>query len=878
MKNSAHKPPAWMVKILGFYCNENLLEDLEGDLYEFYYRNVADKGKLKAQFIYFLDVLKFIRLYTVKTPKLLRQMNYLAIFKNSLKTSWRSILRNKLFSGINVIGLSVSMSVGLLVITMYMELNKFDKFHKQADRIYRITNTLDDDSDVTLFATSSVLVGQKIREEFTGVESVVTARGGFGFDAHYGDKVVPISGKYASPEFGDVFDFEVLEGNLVAALEEPNALVITRNTAEKLFGEKSALNEVINDGNGENYTIRAVLENFPKHSHIDVGTLCSFITIEQKYKDNRWFSSWRNMWMNYVYVLLEEGYELKSFQTQLDDLTDRENTSDEDSIHLGVVPLIDILPGEEMSNMGGPSFDRDILLLLAGLSIIILISACFNYTNLSIARSLRRSKEVGIRKTVGATKGQVFFQFVLEACVVSIAALVIAVTLFYVLRPYFIDALGYSGRILDLTLTLEMLSVFLFFAILTGVMAGFFPSYLMSRMQVKAILKDVSSIQLFSQISLRKALIVFQFSLSMIFIISTMIGFKQYNYMLHFDLGYSTDNILNVATQNNNYELLEAELRKVPQVTDISYSLMIPSVGSLYTEQVKDPITLDSAEIGYNKVHPNYLKLHEHELIAGSHFDESYINAKDKVGMIVNQQFLELFKIAAPEEAIGKKFVTGEATVSIIGVVKDFHFGTTEDDLGPFLFLNGTGDGTEKWPDYYQANLKLNTTDMVAAVSAIEKAWKNVDKVHQFKAKFYSEEIERTYSFFKSLINIIGFLAIIAISIATLGLLGMVVFTTETRLKEISIRKILGASEGNLLILLGKSFLLLLCLAALIAIPVTFYTFNQYILVDYIYRPEIGFFELFGGSMLILIIGLVIVFSQTILAARTNPATMLRND
>ena len=877
MKNS-ESPPKWMDNFMSFYCNEHLLEDLQGDLHEFYNRNIADKGRFMARLIYFLDVLKFIRFYTVKTPKLLRQMNYLAIFNNSFKTSIRSILRNKLFSAINVTGLSISMSVGLLVISLYMELNQFDRFHKEADRIYRIINTVTDDDGTKTFASSSILAGEKIRDEFTGVEKVVITVNGFSIDAHYDDKIVPVRGKYANPEFFEVFDFEGISGNLLEALKEPNSLILSKDAAEKIFGDKSGLNQVISDGQENNYTVKAIIENFPKNSHLSIEAICSIKTIEDKKKDETWFKAWNNMWSNHVYVLLNKDYELSDFQSQLDKLSERQNKLMKSSITMHTIPLTGIVPGPSMSNMAGPGFDIDVLYILAGLALIILISACFNYTNLSVARSLRRSKEVGIRKTVGASRGQVFFQFVLEATIVSLVALIISIGLFFLLRPYFLEALGYQGRIVDLYLTPSIVVVFIAFAFLSGIVAGFFPSYVLSGMQVKSIFKDVSSIKLFSNISLRKTLIVFQFSLSMIFIMSTLIGFKQYSYMLNFNLGYSTENILNVSISGNNYKLLETEFRKIPQVKDVSFSLMIPSVGSMYLEQAKDPLTQDSLEIAYNKVHPNYLKLHDHEIIAGSDFDDSYINSKDKIGIIVNKKFLEYFRIESPEDAIGRKFDISQRKATVIGVMNDFHFGTTEDELAPFLFMNGKGDGTEKWPDYYQANLKLEKGDVREAITQIEAAWKRVDNVHQFSAKFYSEEIERTYSFFKSLINILGVLAVIAISIATLGLLGMVVFTTETRIKEISIRKILGATESNLLVLLGKNFLILLCLAAIIAIPLTFYAFNEYILQDYIYRPKIGFLELGGGTLLILLIGLIIVFSQTLIAARTNPSKTLRSE
>ncbi|MEL7222819.1 MAG: FtsX-like permease family protein, partial [Bacteroidota bacterium] len=610
---------------------------------------------------------------------------------------------------------------------------------------------------------------------------------------------------------------------------EPYALALTKTAAEKLFDTVDALNKIVINGDGDNFTIRAILADLPKQSHIVAESFCSFKTLEEKRKGSKWFRSWGNMWSNHVYVLLEESANIESFQQQLDALSKRENESSDESIQLGMLPLTGIVPGPEMSNMSGPSFDIDIIWVLVALAAIILLSACFNYTNLSIARSLRRSKEVGVRKTVGATGGHVFAQFVIEAVLVSLVALVGAYPLFYLARPLLVESLSTSYDILELALTPAIITAFLIYAVLTGVLAGLFPSWVMARMKVKSILRDMSSVKLFSNVSMRKALVVFQFALSMVFIISAFIGYNQFQYMLNFDLGFKTDNVLNVSIQNNDYQVLENEFRKLPQVEDVSFSLMIPSIGSRYVEQVKDPLSNDSLEIVYNRVHPNYLRLHEHQLVAGSSFDESYINAKDKKAIVVNESFLKEFDIVSADDAIGREFVlrnNPSGRVKIIGVVEDFHFGTTQEGLGPYLFVNGAGNGLEKWPDYYEMNIKLNTSDMTGTMALLEEAWSNVDEVHQFKAEFYSEAIAEAYDFFKSIVNIIGALAVIAISIAALGLLGMVVFTTETRLKEISIRKILGATEGNLLILLGRNFLVLLAVAALVAIPLTYFVFD----------------------------------------------------
>ncbi len=882
-------PPKWMDHLLSLYCRPELLEDLQGDLYEFYLRNAAEKGILKAQLIYLIDVLKFIRLYTVKTPKIFRNMNFIAIFKNNFKTSIRSLFNNKLFTGINVFGLAVSMSVGLLLITLYLELSKFDTFHENSSRIYRVINTLEGkEKDVTNFASTSVLLGDKIREEFTGVSKVVTFSGRYDIDAKYNDRTVLIKGRWATPEFEDVFSFKILKGSISKTLREPNQVVITRETSMKLFNTINVIGEIIQDGKGNSLTVGGIIEDIPKHSHLQFEALHSFVTLENRSKD-KWFKEWKNMWSNHVYVLLHDEVPAKQFQIQLDSLCSRQNKiSKGRRIQAKAQPLEAILPGPELSNEIGNSFDEEKLLILIGLAVVILISACFNYTNLSIARSLRRSKEIGVRKTIGATQLQVFCQFLLEAIIVSFLALLLSILLFHLVRPFFLEILGTSGDIVDLTLELSTIGYFILFSFLVGVTVGFFPSYMMSKMKVDSIFRDAYSIKLFSKISLRKTLIVVQFSLSMIFIMSVIISFKQYKYALNRDLGYQTENVLNLELQGNSTEILASEFDKLPFVKDYSFSLMVPSVGSIYTEIVKNRITNDSLRAPYNVVSLSYLPLHGHEFISGRNFDESPLNVSKKArSIIVNESLLKKLNVGAAQEAIGKKMFikeydnTGKTLIIkdresiIVGVIKDFHFGTTENEIGPFFFLNGNEANENR---YYQANIKIENDNLNEALFEIEATWKKTDKVHQFRALFFDEEIARTYFFFKSIIEIMSLMAFIAISIAILGLLGMVVFTTETRLKEISIRKILGATEGNLLILLGKGFLILILIAAAISIPLTYYTFDNYILKDYVYKESITGLELISGVAVILVGGFLVVLTQTLSASRTNPSEMLRNE
>lgn len=864
-------PPRWADRFLEWYCRPDLLEDLQGDLREYFGRNLTAHGERRARLIYIIDVIKFFRGYTVRSPKYTYPMNHLTIIQNYFKTSFRNLAKNKLFSAINIIGLAISMSVGLLLITFVTELKNFDTFHANYDRIYRVNNTYHaPGEEPDYYASTSILAGRKIETTLSGVEDLVIINRAFRRDLVVGEKTLAIKGLWASDGFFRVFSFDLLSGNAESALNDPYTLVLTETSALKLFGRISVVGEVVSIED-ENYTVTGVMKDPPTNSHIQFEMLGSLITQENKMQaaQNSQWLNWSFMWSNYVYLLLPEEGNVESVQEGLTQIALKENTQlGKTKIDLSLQPLSEVVISKPLSNQLGFNFGTLFIWILSGLAFVVILSACFNYTNLSIARALRRSKEVGIRKVVGASKSQVFLQFVTESILIALLSLLFSYLVFLLIRPGFLTI---DPDFLSRIFLRPAVGAYFYFALLAmmiGLLAGFFPALFFSRIDPVKVIKDVSKLRLFKHINVRKGLITFQYILSICFIVAVSIGYKQYKYSLNFDLGFNTENILNIDLQGNAPDILKQELDQLPDVTDISASMMVLSVGDTYSSTIKYEDPLDSTHIFHNSIDENYLSLHDHELIAGENFRALSTEEKEESEVIVNEKTLERFKLGTPADAIGKELTISGKRMQIIGVVKDFHHSTLYNKIRYFAFRND--------PAVHRVlNLKIASADIGVTMNRLQAVWKKIDPVHPFKARFYDEDIQEAYSETTGMIKIIGFLALLAISIASFGLLGMVVFTTETRVKEISIRKVLGATERGLFFLLSRGFISLLIIASLIAIPITYYLFDQLIFAEMVYRAPVGPLELLLSAGIVIVIALLAISSQTIRVARANPAETL---
>ena len=867
-------PPRWATRLLSWYCKPALLEDLQGDLNEYFQRNIKSRGIRKAKLIYVIDVFKFFRLYTIRKPGFVNLLINWMMLGSYIKTSGRNIVRNKLFSAINIVGMAVSMSVGLLMISILSDLFSYDDFHEKKDRIYRITTMTESTGQPAIeLASTSIKAGKKIQEIISLTEDLTILRNNFSKDAHIGNKAIPVSGHWADASFFKVFTFPLMKGNAVTALKEPYSIVLTDKAAKKLFGDADAYGkQIVFDS--VNYSVTGVIKDVPKFSHIQFEVLVSFSTLEiNKASDfDGDFLSWKSIFSNYVYFTIPHNGNIETVQANLGQLCAKENQAlINQKITLSLQALKTIAIGKHLANQIGPNMVNVVVWILAGLTFIVILSACFNYTNLSIARAIRRAKEVGIRKVIGAFKSQVLMQFICESVLISLLALCLSSGLFFFLREQFISLNPHIEELITLNISLKVVLAFLIFAVLVGVMSGFLPALFFSHINIIQVLKGSSSLKVFRHLNLRKALIVTQYSFSLIFITTTFVGYVQYKNFLAFDLGFKTENILNLYLQGNKANLIEKELLEIPEVSKVSKSLMISSLGSLYGETVKYLDPQDSVGAFCNIIDENYLPIHEHQLLAGRNFIPHA--GKLETEVIVNEALLKRFNIGGkdPVKALGEAIEFGKKKLTIVGVLKDFHYGTAMDKIEPFAFRYSTDN-------FRYVNVKVNSTDWPATLEHIEKAWKKVDQVHPLDAKFYANDIENAYSQFSIMVKVIGFLAFLAICISSMGLFGMVVFTAETKLKEISIRKVLGATEGNLIYLLSRGFLFLLILSAAIALPLTYLVFDRLILRNIAYHVPVGLLELFSGFVIVGAIAFLMIGSQTLKVARTNPAEVLKNE
>lgn len=876
MINQKNKPPRLAEKFLSWYCKPALLEDLQGDLYEYFQRNLETKGVKRAKLIYIIDVIKFMRLYTIRKPEFVNTLINWIMLGSYVKTSARSIRRSPLFSTINIIGLAISMTVGLVMIAVLNDISSYDRLHTHRKEIYRVISryTYRGNQDNHYMATTSLRAAKLIEESVAAANSIAILRRDFEGDFTAGTKTIPLQGYQANPGLFQLFSFQLVKGNPVTALKEPFSLVLTESAVAKLFGDEDPIGKAVRFRDRD-YTVTGILQDVPHFSHMRFEVLGSLSSRESNKEQRKEDSKWDNLWNAWVYLRLPPGTNLQTITTTFDRISAKEDsTVKETHIELDLQPLSEIMAGtDDLGNQIGPVIGNLTLWIFGGLTFVVLLSAGFNYTNLSIARSLRRTREVGIRKVIGAMKSHVMSQFIVEAVLIALIAVGFAIVLFLLVKPLFIGIEPEIQQIFKLELTPVLLLYFVGFAILVGLSAGFFPALFFSSINAIDVLKRWYPVKGLGKLTLRKALIVFQYTISIIFITCTVIGYKQYKNYVGFDLGFNTENVLNISLQGNKAELLKKELSELPEVTGISQSAMVTSIGNYWGIPVKHPSNLqDSSWMAFNYIDEHYLDLHHHKLLAGRNFNPLPDSAIESE-ILVNEQILKKYNIPDPMQALEEKLVVDGKELRIVGVLENFVYGRSNDanQKKEILFRYSR-------TNVRMLNVRIESTDLIGTVAKIEQLWKELDPVHPFEAKFYNEQIEEAFSGLRASVNVAAILAILAIGIASLGLLGMVVFTTETRLKEISIRKVLGAKEVLLLYLMSKDFILLLSIAAAIALPLTYLFFVRVAFPNMANHATIGIEDMLVGVSSIVLLALILVVTQSWKVARTNPAQVLKSE
>ena len=525
-----------------------------------------------------------------------------------------------------------------------------------------------------------------------------------------------------------------------------------------------------------------------------------------------------------------------------------------------------------MNNPIGPFLPWMFIYFLGGLALIVLLTSCFNFTNLSIARSLTRAREIGVRKVTGAARWQIFSQFLTESIVIAMLSLALGLGLLIVVKPMMMQMTFARVFMWDLQANYVVYIIFTAFAVVVGIIAGFFPAAVLSGFQPVKVLKSLSSMKLFSRLALRKALLVIQFTLSLVFILTVIVTYNQLDLFLGKDHGFDMKNKLVVRLNNTSAEVLKSELSKYNNITNVSAASHIPAAGMSYGDGFKKNFEdKDWTTLGYYCVDENYLENIDVELVAGKNFSAELGDANQKF-ILINETAVKAFHYDTPLDAIGEElhYAADSSKRTIIGVIKDYNHQMLMEKIDPLALMYTPSE-------FHIVQVKYSGT-FDDATQAVQKAWANVNPTFKLDYKEFEGEIRKNYdAIFGDLVDVLTVVAFLAIFISCLGLLGMATYTTETRIKEISIRKVLGSSDQALVFLLSKGFLKLLAISILIGVPIAYFGNNLW-LEFMAYRTEIGFGVIATGVLTMLVLGAITIGSQTLKAAFTNPVDNLKNE
>lgn len=805
--------------------------------------------------------------------------NPVPMLKSILITALRNIFRNRTFSAINLVGLSISMSLGLLIITVIQEQFTYDSFHEESDRIVRInTRALRSDGGSEDYATVPFPLGNAINEDYGFAESMVRINRFLNGDAVAGTTTVPIQGLLADPSFLEVFKFPLQKGDASTALSSPSGLVLTQETATRLFGNADPMGKGVTiQGYGE-FQVTGVLAPFPAKTHFDfevLGSTSLLPVLEKTRVVEATTGSWTNYYASYVYLKLKEGTTAEEIGAALNAIVDKyyanlELETRDKGYSFFALPLKDLTPGPMMSNQMGTGMPMFLVIFLGVLAGIIMLMACFNYTNMMIAKSLSRVREIGIRKAIGAQRGQVFIQFVGEAVVFSLLALVASYGLLQLLKPAFRQLNIAQEFAVTLGEGSSLYFYFLGFAVVTGMLAGVLPSTYLSALKPVSVLKDAGSTRVMSRQALRKGLIVFQFMLSVCFIIVITVIFNQVNFMLEKDYGFNEKDILNVRLQGVSFETLSTEAGRIPGVISVGgVSHRLGTWQDRASDYQKGP---GEKAFGIRDfmVDRNYIEQLGLEFLAGRNFDARPVMGRERQ-IILNERALSRFDFKTPQDALGSAVYLNDSTsLEVIGVVKDFHFRPMNYEIGPLALRNNSAEF-----GFLSARISPGTEKAVAA--SLEKLWKNHDQVHPFEWKMMEDEIDEAYtaSGFVDVVKIVGYISFLAVTLACLGMLGMAMYATQIRMKEIGIRKVMGANEGQVIVVLSRGFMILIVLGAILGTPLGYFLGTTF-LDSYAYKAPLGVVAISSGFAVMSVLGALTIMSQTWSASRRNPVESLR--
>ncbi|HEY8930572.1 MAG TPA: ABC transporter permease [Mucilaginibacter sp.] len=806
------------------------------------------------------------------------------MIKNYIKTAWRSLLRNKSYAAINIIGLAIGIAACLLIFLVIRFETSFDNFHSKKDHIYRVLTEFNGPDGKHQASGMPLPVAEGLRVDFPEFKSVASILQNDG--SHYSvtgaDNVVKKfkedQAYYAEPQFFQIFDFGWLAGDKKTALTEPNSIVLSQAEAEKFFGDwHNAMGKTVRYENKVDYKVTGILQNSVANTDFPMRLVVSFITLKEKNSDfynntKDWVSTFGD---HNCFVILPDGKSAEQYNINLKAFVKKHKPAQYAKDTFVLQPLTEMHYNTEVNIYSGKSFGKSLIKAISLIGMFLLIIACVNFINLATAQAVNRSKEVGIRKVLGSGRNQLILQFIAETFIITVFAVTLAIGIAWLVLPLLNDLLEIKisgGFLMDPVLQLFLAGV----VIIVTLLSGAYPSLVLSGFNPITALKNKVAASRKSGASLRRALVVLQFCIAQVLVIGTLVIICQMNYFSNKSLGFDKEAVVTTpfpgdSVSKTKLGSLRDQLLQQPGIKDVSYSFASPSDLNGWSSDFKYNGAPKPTDFAANLkwADAEYFKLYNIQFLAGHAYEKS-----DTVnGYVINQTLLKKLGIRDPKEAIGKYIVLWDDKTKnkqIVGVVKDFNVSSLKNEIPPVLM--------GAWRDVYgRLSIKIQPKNVGQTLASIERLWNSTFPTGVYEYQFLDDKIAIFYKTEKQLSTLYKIFAGIAIFISCLGLYGLVSFMAVQRTKEVGIRKTLGASVSHIVYLFSKEFTLLILIAFAISSPIGWYFMHKW-LQGFIYRITIGPEIFILAIVASVAIAWATVGYKAIKAALVNPVKSLRSE
>jgi putative ABC transport system permease protein len=789
------------------------------------------------------------------------------MFKNYFKTAWRNLLKNKFYSLITIAGLTAGLCVGMLILLWVQDELSYDAFHKKADNIYKLENQVGTGGSRQIWTVTASPIGKLAQNELPEVKDAVRICYNYFYNQFKtGEKTFNEDNKFfTDPSFFNVFDFGLIKGNKNNPFPDDHSVVLTASSAQRYFGDANPIGKVISAEDSTLFTVSGVIADFPKNSRFNYDMLFPISLYAKKlYSNSTDGKNLENDFNQYnyeTYLLLQPGTSLKALSTKLRNIHLRMKSDDTDVDYLP-------MPIKKMHlyKSDGAEAGMETVRMFTIIALVILVIACINYVNLSTARSMLRSREVSLRKIVGAGKMQLFLQFIGETALLFLLAAVLALVLIPLLMPSFNSI---SGKELEFNLRNPHIWWVIGGTIMgTLIVSSIYPALLLSSFEPLKALKGKVALRI-NDVFFRKALVVTQFAFSVILIAGTFVISRQLKYIRTKELGYDKEHVFsfNMMEMGKHYDAVKANLLSQPGVQAVTRSnnaTLINLTNQTGNNDYEGKGAGETLMVYPVAIDKDYIPFFKMKMTAGANFSGM---PADSAHVILNETAV---KRAGIKDPVGKRFRLWQNEATIVGVVKDFHFASMKKAIEPAIFYYEPKNNQ-------RAYIRTTGSGAAQAIAAAEKEWKKYNSGFPFNYSFLDESFNKLYQDEQRTGTLFNIFAGIAILISCLGLLGLTAYTAQVRTREIGVRKVLGATVPNVVALLAKDFIKLVLISIIVAVPVAWYVMNKW-LQDFAYKTNIDWKIFFLAGVLAILIAVVTISFQSIKSALVNPVKSLRSE